>query len=71
VGSFAGKSTSISIYQIMLIIINSTSVDFGTWRPNILIVMTLIGIGISFAWLDVHTSDKWMVGTGLYIVGCE
>lgn len=45
--------------------------DFGTWRPNILIVLSLVAWGIGFGWLAVHDPAKWEIATGLYIVGCE
>lgn len=45
--------------------------DFGTWRPNILIVMTLIGVAVGFSWLGVYTPDKWITATAIYIIGCE
>ncbi|KAI7339266.1 hypothetical protein KC315_g1311 [Hortaea werneckii] len=43
--------------------------DFGTFRPNILIVLTLIAWGIGFGWLGVHDPADWQTGLGLYIVG--
>lgn len=52
----------------MFLVIGSFA-DFGTWRPNILIALSLVAYGIGFGWLGVHTSDKWHVGVGLYIVG--
>ena len=48
-----------------------TIADFGTWRPYILIVQTLIGVTIGFAWLGVHTAEKWEYAAALYIVGGE
>ena len=44
-------------------------VDFGTWRPNILIGLSLVAWGVGFGWLGVHDASKWEVATGLYIVG--
>lgn len=46
-------------------------IDFGTWRPNILIVLSLVAWGIGFGWLGVHNPENWEVATGLYIVGCK
>jgi len=43
--------------------------DFGTWRPNILICLSLIAWGIGFGWLGVHDPSKWEIATGMYIVG--
>jgi MFS-type transporter involved in bile tolerance (Atg22 family) len=53
---------------VVFLVIGSFA-DFGHWRPNILIVLSIIAWAIGFAWLGVHTSDKWEAGTGLYIVG--
>ena len=36
-----------------------------------MIVQTLIGVAIGFAWLGVHTVEKWEYAAGLYIVGCK
>lgn len=52
----------------MFLIIGSFA-DIGNWRPNILIVLSIIAYAIGFAWLGVHTEDKWQIGVGLYIVG--
>lgn len=43
--------------------------DFGTWRPNILIVLSIVAWGVGFGWLGVHDPSKWQIATGLYIVG--
>lgn len=43
--------------------------DFGAWRPNILIGLSLVAWGIGFGWLGVHDPSKWEIATGLYIVG--
>lgn len=43
--------------------------DFGTFRPNILIALSLVAFGIGFGWLGVHEQDQWQTGLGLYIVG--
>lgn len=43
--------------------------DIGNWRPNILIVLSIVAYAIGFAWLGVHTKEKWEIGVGLYIVG--
>ena len=46
-------------------------VDFGRFRPNILIVLSVVAFGIGFGWLGIHTADKWRVAVGMYIVGCQ
>lgn len=43
--------------------------DFGKWRPNILIFLSLIAWGIGFGWLGVHDPSKWRIAAGMYIVG--
>jgi MFS-type transporter involved in bile tolerance (Atg22 family) len=53
---------------VIFLVIGSFA-DFGNWRPNILIVLSVIAYALGFAWLGVHTADKWQIGVGLYIVG--
>ena len=46
-----------------------TWADFGTSRPYILVVWSLVAWGIGFGWLGVYDESKWLPATGLYIVG--
>ncbi|KAK5170722.1 hypothetical protein LTR04_004455 [Oleoguttula sp. CCFEE 6159] len=55
--------------QIFVFLVIGSFADFGTWRPNILIVLSVVAFAVGFAWLGVHTEEKWRVGLGLYIVG--
>jgi MFS-type transporter involved in bile tolerance (Atg22 family) len=55
--------------QIVVFLILGSYADFGTFRPNILIVLSLIAWGIGFGWMGVHTVDDWQIGLGLYIIG--
>ncbi|MCJ1281264.1 hypothetical protein MMC26_000582 [Xylographa opegraphella] len=55
--------------QIVLFLIIGSYADFGTSRPNILIVLSICAFAIGFGWLGLHTPDKWEAATGLYIVG--
>lgn len=55
--------------QIVVFLILGSYADFGTFRPNILIVLSLIAWGIGFGWLGVHHQEQWRTGLGLYIVG--
>ena len=55
--------------QIVVFLVVGSYADFGTFRPNILIVISIIAYAIGFGWLGVHTQDKWQAATGLYIVG--
>ncbi|KAI5464400.1 putative autophagy protein [Mariannaea sp. PMI_226] len=55
--------------QIVVFLILGSFADFGNWRPNILIALSIVAYAIGFGWLGVHTSDKWQIGVGLYIVG--
>jgi MFS-type transporter involved in bile tolerance (Atg22 family) len=77
---FAGRQRSINsivllsngisfAIQIVVFLVIGSFADFGTWRPNILIVLSVIAYAIGFGWLGVHTQEKWHVGVGLYIVG--
>lgn len=55
--------------QIVVFLVLGSYADFGTFRPNILIVLSLIAWGLGFGWLGVHESGQWKTGLGLYIVG--
>lgn len=55
--------------QVALFLIIGSYADFGSWRPNILIVCSCVAYGIGFGWLGVANADKWRQGIGLYIVG--
>ncbi|KAE8147445.1 autophagy-related protein 22-like protein [Aspergillus avenaceus] len=55
--------------QVVIFLVIGSFADFGTWRPNILITLSIIAYAIGFGWLGVHTADKWHIGIGLYIVG--
>jgi len=55
--------------QVVIFFILGSFADFGTWRPNILIGLSLCAWGIGFGWLGVHTENDWHVGVGLYVVG--
>ncbi|KAM5451837.1 hypothetical protein MaudCBS49596_003665 [Microsporum audouinii] len=59
---------SFAIQALVFLCIGSFA-DFGTWRPNILIVLSIIAYAVGFGWIDVHTSEKWHIASGLYIVG--
>ncbi|KAI9691263.1 MAG: hypothetical protein M1820_009821 [Bogoriella megaspora] len=59
---------SFALQCVVFLIIGSFA-DFGSWRPNILIALSLVAWGIGFGWLGVHTEDKWPTAVGLYIVG--
>ncbi|KAI1269935.1 MFS general substrate transporter [Xylariaceae sp. FL1019] len=59
---------SFAIQAVLFIIIGSYA-DFGTGRRWILIFWSILAYAIGFAWLGVHTPDKWQTGIGLYIVG--
>lgn len=51
--------------QVVVFLILGSFADFGTWRPNILIVLSVIAFGIGFSWLGVHTQEDWHIGVGL------
>ncbi|KAK2766240.1 hypothetical protein FQN54_007756 [Arachnomyces sp. PD_36] len=55
--------------QVVVFLVIGSFADFGSWRPNILIVLSIIAYAIGFGWLGVHTEEKWHIGVGLYIVG--
>jgi F0F1-type ATP synthase assembly protein I len=77
---FAGRQRSINsivllsngisfAIQVVVFLVIGSFADFGTWRPNILIVLSIIAYAIGFGWLGVHTQEKWHIAVGLYIVG--
>jgi MFS-type transporter involved in bile tolerance (Atg22 family) len=77
---FLGKTRSINsvvllsngisfAIQIIVFLVIGSFADFGNWRPNILIALSIIAYAIGFAWLGVHTEDNWHIGVGLHIVG--
>jgi MFS-type transporter involved in bile tolerance (Atg22 family) len=55
--------------QVVVFLILGSFADFGTWRPNILIGLSIVAYGIGFGWLGAHKPEQWHVGVGLYIVG--
>jgi MFS-type transporter involved in bile tolerance (Atg22 family) len=55
--------------QCAVFLVLGAFADFGVWRPNILIGLSMVAFGIGFGWLGVHTEDKWHAGVALYIVG--
>lgn len=55
--------------QIVVFLTLGSFADFGRFRPNILIVLSVIAFGIGFGWLGIHTADKWRIAVGMYIVG--
>jgi F0F1-type ATP synthase assembly protein I len=78
--TFAGRNRTINsivllcngisfAVQIVVFLVIGSFADFGNWRPNILIVLSVVAYAIGFAWLGVHVSDEWHAAAGLYIVG--
>ncbi|KAL8947157.1 MAG: hypothetical protein Q9222_006526 [Ikaeria aurantiellina] len=55
--------------QVLIFLIVGSYADFGSSRPNILIVLSTVAFGIGFGWLGVHTANKWEVAAGMYIIG--
>ncbi|KAJ5610172.1 hypothetical protein N7510_006891 [Penicillium lagena] len=43
--------------------------DFGTWRPNILLFLSVVAYAVGFAWLGVFTETKRHLAAALYIIG--
>ncbi|KAI1608700.1 UMF1 family MFS transporter [Exophiala viscosa] len=55
--------------QVVLFLFIGSMADYGRWRPWILVFWSIVAFAIGFAWLGVHTEDKWPTATGLYMVG--
>lgn len=55
--------------QVVLFLLLGALADYGKWRPWILIFWSIVSFALGFGWLGVHTSDKWPVAVGLYMVG--
>ncbi|KAL2834467.1 autophagy-related protein 22-like protein [Aspergillus cavernicola] len=55
--------------QVVVFLVIGSFADFGTWRPNILIGLSIVAYGIGFGWLGVHDTEQWHVAVGLYMVG--
>ncbi|PWN53229.1 hypothetical protein IE53DRAFT_310603 [Violaceomyces palustris] len=59
---------SFAIQCVLFLLIGSFA-DFGTFRPYILMVSTVICIAISFGWLGVEDPSQWRIGIALYMIG--
>jgi hypothetical protein len=59
---------SFAIQAVLFLLIGAFA-DFGNFRPNILIALSIVAWGIGFGWLGVHEESQWQYGLGLYIVG--
>lgn len=77
---FAGKPRSINsivllcngisfAIQIVAFLTIGSFADFGTWRPNILIILSTIAYATGFGWLEAHEKNKWHAAIGLYMLG--
>ncbi|KAI5476338.1 hypothetical protein MNV49_007851 [Pseudohyphozyma bogoriensis] len=59
---------SFAIQCVIFLLIGSYA-DFGTWRPKILYIFTLLAIVDSFAWMGVTKPGQWVAATVLYVLG--
>ena len=59
---------SFAIQTVLFLFIGSFA-DFGSWRPWLLIMQSIVAYGVGFGWLGVHDGSKWPAAVGLYIVG--
>lgn len=55
--------------QIVVFLTIGSFADFGTWRPNILLFLSVVAYAVGFAWLGVFTETKRQVAAALYIIG--
>lgn len=75
---WGGQNTTISAFildvngilfaiQLVVLLLIGPYADYGTWRPYILIVWTIIGCACSFAFFALTQPDQWTIATGFYI----
>lgn len=70
INSIVLLSNSLSlVIQVVLLLFIGAWADYGSWRPNITILFTLVAVGVAFAWLGVENSSKWQVSVVLYMMG--
>lgn len=62
------NAISFAIQTVLFLFIGSFA-DFGSWRPWLLIMQSIVAYGVGFGWLGVHDGSKWPAAVGLYIVG--
>jgi MFS-type transporter involved in bile tolerance (Atg22 family) len=55
--------------QVVVSLTIGAYADYGSWRPWICIVSSVISWGLGFAWLAVKSGDDWQLATGLFICG--
>ncbi|KAH9998864.1 vacuole effluxer Atg22 like-domain-containing protein [Russula compacta] len=67
---YLGRVRNINSIAVLLLAIGAWA-DYGTWRPNILIFFTLLGVSVSFAWLGVVDPSHWRASVLLYILGSK
>lgn len=54
--------------QVVLFLLLGALADFGTWRPWILIFWSVVAFALGFAWMGVHTAERWPAGIALYML---
>lgn len=70
INSIVLLSNSLSlVIQVVLLLVIGAWADYGSWRPNITILFTLVAVGVAFAWLGVEDSSKWQISVVLYMMG--
>ncbi|KAI0433247.1 autophagy-related protein 22-like protein [Xylaria sp. FL1042] len=55
--------------QAALFVVIGSYADFGSGRRWVLFFWSVVAFGVGFAWLGVHSPDRWRAGVALYIVG--
>ncbi|GMK57443.1 hypothetical protein CspeluHIS016_0402770 [Cutaneotrichosporon spelunceum] len=56
-------------FQGAVFLVLGSMADYGSWRPHIVTIATVIGWGACFGWLGVMSPPRWRAGTVLYIWG--
>ncbi|EPQ27454.1 uncharacterized protein PFL1_04992 [Pseudozyma flocculosa PF-1] len=55
--------------QAVLFLTIGSFADYGTFRPYILMLSTVVCVGISFGWLGVTDPSQWQIAIAFYMVG--
>jgi len=55
--------------QVIVSLAIGAYADYGSWRPMICIVSSVISWGLGFAWLSIKSGADWQAAVGLFVCG--